>query len=134
MLYPRRILTNQQLGQILNRSYNTSRMPLQRRFAPTKEPRLVGDDFDKNPITHASMANKRLDFGDLHIFSFIGVFVLLITGDVLMNATGKLAGYRPMPLVAISPTQHGIGFRIIRNRLRGRVECQLNTGAHCDIG
>jgi hypothetical protein len=69
------------------------------------------------------MANKRLDFGDLHILSFIGVFVLLITGDVLMNATGKLAGYRPMPLVAISPTQHGIGFRIIRNRLRGRVEC-----------
>src|SRR4051812_18026033 len=52
MLDPRRILTDDQLGEVLDRTDNRSRVPFERRFAPAEQAILVGEDFDKDPVPH----------------------------------------------------------------------------------
>ena len=66
MFDARGIFTNQQLRQILDRSHDAARVPFQRRFTPAKQPRLIVSDFDKDPVAHPRMADKRFNRGDFH--------------------------------------------------------------------
>src|SRR5688572_10590669 len=46
---PRRILSNQELRNILYRANNAARMPLQRRLSPAPQSGLIGENFHKDP-------------------------------------------------------------------------------------
>src|SRR4051812_31669448 len=41
-------------------------MPFQGRFPPAKQSRLVGHDFNEDPVSHARVANQRFDRGNFH--------------------------------------------------------------------
>src|SRR5207249_2458771 len=41
-------------------------MPFESGFAPAVEARLVGDDFDKDPVPHPGVADVRFDLADFH--------------------------------------------------------------------
>ena len=66
VLDPRRVLADDQLGEILDRPHDRARVPLERRLAPAVEAGLVGDDPHEHPVAHARVADVRLDGGDLH--------------------------------------------------------------------
>ena len=66
VLDPRRVLADDQLGQILDGADDRPRVPLERRLAPAVEAVLVGDDADEHPVAHPRVADVRLDRGDLH--------------------------------------------------------------------
>jgi hypothetical protein len=66
MLYPGRIFTDQELGQIFNRTDHAPCVPFQSGLAPANQARLIGDHFDENPVTHPGMADKRFNRGDFH--------------------------------------------------------------------
>ena len=42
------------------------RLPFERRFAPTNESVLVGEDADEDPVAQRGIDDMRLDRGDLH--------------------------------------------------------------------
>lgn len=66
MLDPPWIFADEQLRQILNRRHDATRMPFERRFTPSKQARLIRDDFDEDPVSHPRMTNEGLDSLDLH--------------------------------------------------------------------
>ncbi len=66
VLDPRRILADDQVGEILDRPHDRPRVPLERRLAPAVQARLVGEHPDEDPVAHARIADVRLDRGDLH--------------------------------------------------------------------
>ena len=66
VLDPRRVLADDQLGEILDRADDRPRVPLERRLPPAVEPVLVGPHADEDPVAHARVADVRLDRGDLH--------------------------------------------------------------------
>src|SRR5437899_1955047 len=66
MLHARRILADDQLGQVRNSANDRAGMPLQRRLAPAEQPVLVGDNLDENPVAHPRIANMRFDANDFH--------------------------------------------------------------------
>jgi hypothetical protein len=74
-------------------------VPFQRRFTPPVEPRLVGDDFDKNPIAHSGVTNVRLNRSDFHLVS--------------AEERGEFIG--------VNPSRRG-RFRRMRNAARGFLE------------
>ena len=67
MLDASRVLADQQRAEILNRSNNPACVPFQCGFAPAKQPGLVGQDFDEDPIPHASMTDEGFNLGDFHL-------------------------------------------------------------------
>ena len=90
MLDARRVLADQQLRQILNRSHNTARMPFQRRFTPAEQPRLIGDDLDEHPVAHPGVADERFDAGDFHEWwSFDRVNCALIIDSTLRDVVAN---------------------------------------------
>ena len=64
---PRRILADEQVGQILHRTNDAARMPFQRRFAPAEQSWLIGNNFHEHPIPHASVTNERFYGSDFHM-------------------------------------------------------------------
>ena len=74
IFHPRRILADEQVRHVLNGPHDAARVPLERRLPPANESRLVGDDFDKNPVSHPGMADEGFDGCDLHVRSiaFLG--------------------------------------------------------------
>ena len=70
VLDPRRVLADEQLGEVLDRADDAARVPLERRLAPAVQAGLVGDDADEDPVAHARVADVRLDGGDLHAAPF----------------------------------------------------------------
>jgi hypothetical protein len=60
------VLTDQELGDIFYRGDDTASMPFQSRFAPAEQTVLVRHDFDKDPVSHASVAHERFDPSNLH--------------------------------------------------------------------
>ena len=67
VLDARGILADEQLGDVLDRADDGAGVPFERRFAPAVKARLVGDDFDENPVPHPRVADECLDGGDLHL-------------------------------------------------------------------
>jgi hypothetical protein len=63
-----RIEAYQQHSQVLDRTHNTFGLPLQRRFSPAVESRLVGLDFHEDPVAHPRIDYHRRDSGDFQLF------------------------------------------------------------------
>ncbi len=61
-----RILADHQLSQVLDSADHRPRMPLQSRFSPAEQPRLVGKHLHKDPIPHAGVANEGFNASDFH--------------------------------------------------------------------
>ncbi len=55
------VLANQELGNIFDRPDHTAGMPLQRRFAPAEQTRLIGQHFHEHPVPHPRMTDERFD-------------------------------------------------------------------------
>ncbi len=66
MLDARRILADEQLRQILDRANHAPGMPFQRGLAPTEQTGLIGDNFDKHPVSHPGVTHVGFNRGDLH--------------------------------------------------------------------
>jgi len=66
VLDPKRIFPHQQLGEVLDRPRHRAGLPLEGRFAPTVEPRLIGFDFNEDPVPHVGIDNQRRNPGDFH--------------------------------------------------------------------
>ncbi len=66
VLDARRVLADDQVGQVLDRPHDRSGVPFERRLAPAVEAGLVGEHPDEDPVPHPRVADVRLDRGDLH--------------------------------------------------------------------
>jgi hypothetical protein len=60
------IFSDEELGNILDGSDHGPGVPFKGGFTPTPEARLVGNDFDKDPVAHARVADQCLDSGYFH--------------------------------------------------------------------
>ena len=60
------VFADDQFRQIFDRADDASRVPLERRFAPAEQSRLIGDDFDKHPVSHPRMTHDGFDGGNFH--------------------------------------------------------------------
>ena len=60
------VFADEQLGHILHRADDATRVPFQRALAPAKEARLTGEHLHKNPVAHARVADVGFDGGDFH--------------------------------------------------------------------
>ena len=60
------VFTDEELRDVFYRGDDTPSMPFQSCFAPAKQTVLVRDDFDKDPVSHASVAHERFDPSNLH--------------------------------------------------------------------
>ena len=60
------IFSDEKLRNVFDRSNHTSRVPFQSRLAPAKQTILVRHDFDKDPVSHASVTDESFDPGYLH--------------------------------------------------------------------
>jgi hypothetical protein len=67
VLDPRGIFAENERLEIVERAHYGSRLPLERRFAPTGEPWLVGFDVNEDPVAHLGIHNDAADTGDLQI-------------------------------------------------------------------
>ena len=67
VLDSRGILADDQLREVLDRSDDGARVPLERRLAPAVEAGLVRHDPDEDPVAHPCVADVRLDRRDLHV-------------------------------------------------------------------
>ena len=67
VLDSRGVLADDQLREVLDRSDDGARVPLERRLAPPVEAGLVRHDPDEDPVAHPRVADVRLDRRDLHV-------------------------------------------------------------------
>ena len=67
VLDARGVLADDQLREVLDRSDDGARVPLERRLAPAVEAGLVRHDPDEDPVAHPCVADVRLDRRDLHV-------------------------------------------------------------------
>src|SRR5206468_7050703 len=61
-----RILTEEQRLEVSDRTAHSTRVPAERRLAPTHEARLVGAHADEHPVAVAGVDDPRGDVRDLH--------------------------------------------------------------------
>src|SRR5262249_11896485 len=61
-----RVLPDEELANVLDRTHHRPGMPLQRSLAPAVQPRLVGKHLHKHPVPHAGVTDEGFDFGDFH--------------------------------------------------------------------
>ena len=61
VLDPRRVLADDQLGEVLDGAHDGACVPLERGLAPAVETGLVRQDADEDPVAHARVADVRLD-------------------------------------------------------------------------
>ena len=66
VLDARRVLADEQLGEVLDRPDDGARVPFERRLAPAEQAVLIGEDLDEDPVPHPGVADVRFDRGDLH--------------------------------------------------------------------
>jgi hypothetical protein len=66
VLDPRRVLADDQLGEVLDGADHGTRVPLEGGLAPAVEPGLVRQDAHEDPVAHPRVADVRLDGGDPH--------------------------------------------------------------------
>src|SRR5213594_758518 len=66
MLGPRGVLSHEQFREVFDRADDTARVPLERRFAPADESRLIGDNFYEHPVPHPGVADERVDSLNFH--------------------------------------------------------------------
>ena len=66
MLDPQRVLTDQQLGQIVDRAGDRAGFPFEGRLAPAVQTGFIGFDLDEDPVPHIGVDDQRLDTGDFH--------------------------------------------------------------------
>ena len=83
------ILSNNQFRNVGNRAHDASRMPLKRGLTPPPETVLVGNDFDKNPVSHSGMADMSFNADDFHSGSTCGG-----KAESLCQESGKEKGLR----------------------------------------
>jgi len=60
------ILPDEHRGEIFDRTNDGAGLPLKRGFAPAEQARLVGDDFDEDPIPHLRVDDHRSYVRDFH--------------------------------------------------------------------
>ena len=56
----------EQFREVFDRADDTARVPLERRFAPADESRLIRDDFYEHPVPHPGVADERIDSLNFH--------------------------------------------------------------------
>ena len=66
VLDPRRVLADDQLGEVLDSADDRARVPLERGLAPAVKPGLVRQDLDEDPVPHPGVADVCLDRGYPH--------------------------------------------------------------------
>jgi hypothetical protein len=69
MLNPARVFAYQQRSDVFNSAYDAAGMPLERRFAPANETRLVSRHLNENPISHAGVTDDCFDGCYFHVGS-----------------------------------------------------------------
>ena len=63
----KRVLADEQYGEVLDRPGHALRFPLQGRLAPTPQPGFTGLYLDEDPVAHTRIYYHRGDFRDLHL-------------------------------------------------------------------
>ena len=66
MLDVARILPDQHRSEIFNRTNDRPGLPLQRRLTPAKQPRLVSDHLNEDPIPHLRVDDDRSYIRNFH--------------------------------------------------------------------
>ena len=61
-----RVATEHERRQVLDRTGDRARLPLERRLAPAVETRLIGTDLDEHPVPHSSVDDERSNTRDPH--------------------------------------------------------------------
>ena len=60
------VLVDEKFADVFDRADDGAGVPFERRLTPSPQARLIGGDFDENPVAHPGVADEGLDVGNFH--------------------------------------------------------------------